>query len=85
MGPILITDASVLINLVASGVSEEILGGCGWEFHVCPDVLTEVKLLRDRETAEEHPIDLAPLFTAGLLTLVQPESEWWNRCFAAGS
>jgi hypothetical protein len=75
MGPILITDASVLINLVASGIPAEILGGCGWEFHVCPDVLAEVTLLRDRETGEEHPIDLHPLFTNGLLTLVQPESD----------
>lgn len=75
MGPILITDASVLINLVASGMPAEILGGCGWEFHVCPDVLDEVKLLRDRETGEEFPIDLSPLFTAGLLTPVQPESD----------
>jgi hypothetical protein len=75
MGPILITDATVLINLVASGIPEKILGGCGWEFHVCPDVLVEVKLLRDRETGEEHPIDLHPLFTKGLLIVVQPESD----------
>ena len=75
MGPIPSTDASVLINLVASGMPTEILGGCEWEFHVCQDVLDEVKLLRDRETGEEHPIDLSPLFTAGLLTLVQPESD----------
>lgn len=72
---ILITDASVLINIVASGIPEEILGGCGWKFHGCMDVISEVKLLRDRETSEEHPIDLGPFLTAGLLKLVQPESD----------
>lgn len=75
MGTILITDASVLINLVASGAAEEVLDGCGMEFKVCPDVVREVRTLRDRETGEEHPIDLAPLFTKGCLGLIQPETD----------
>jgi len=75
MGPILITDASVLINLVATGSAEEILSSCEWKFHVCSDVVTEVKLLRDRETGEDHPIDLGPLFAADLITLIEPESD----------
>lgn len=75
MAVVLITDASVLINLVASGAATEILAGCGWRFHVCQEVLAEVKMLRDRETGEEHPIDLSPLLTAGLLTLIEPELE----------
>ena len=74
MGPILITDASVLINLVASGAAGDILSGCGLEFKVCPDVIREVKILRDRETGEEHAIDLEPFFVAGTLERIEPET-----------
>ena len=75
MGTILITDASVLINLIASGAAGEILSGCGIEFKVCPDVIGEVKVLRDRETGEEHAIDLEEFFITGSLELIQPESD----------
>ena len=75
MRTILITDASVLINLVASGAASEILSGCGMGFQVCTEVIAEVKILRDRETGEEHPIDLEPLFAANLLTRIEPETD----------
>jgi hypothetical protein len=75
MGTILITDASVLINLVASGAAGDILSGCGVEFKACPDVIREVKVLRDRETGEEHAIDLEPFFAAGLLERIEPETD----------
>jgi predicted nucleic acid-binding protein len=75
MGTIIITDASVLINLVASGAAGDILSGCGMEFKVCPDVIREVKILRDRETGEEHAIDLEPFFTAGTLERIEPETD----------
>ena len=75
MGMILITDASVLINFAASGVAGEILTGCGMKFNVCPDVIREVKVLRDRETGEEHAIDLDPYFMDGSLERIEPESD----------
>lgn len=75
MGAILITDASVLINLVASGATENILSSCGMTFKVCPDVIREVKILRDRETGEEHAINLEPYFAAGLLERIQLETD----------
>ncbi len=75
MGTILITDASVLINLVASGAAGDILSGCGMEFKVCPDVIREVKVLRDRETGKEHAIDLEPFFTAGTLERIEPNTD----------
>lgn len=75
MGTILIADASVLINLAASGAAGEIFIGCGMEFKVCPDVIREVKVLRDRETGEEHAIDLEPFFTAGSLERIEPETD----------
>ncbi len=75
MGSIVITDASVLINLVASGVAGELLSGCGMDFKICPDVIREVRVLRDRETGEEHVIDLEPFFTVGLLERIEPETD----------
>lgn len=75
MATIVITDASVLINLVASGAAGDILSGCGMEFKVCPDVIREVKILRDRETGEEHAIDLEPFFAAGLLERIEPQTD----------
>lgn len=75
MGTILITDASVLINLVASRAAGDILSGCGMEFKVCPDVIREVKILRDRETGEEHVIDLEPFFAAGVLKRIEPQTD----------
>jgi len=75
MGTILITDASVLINLVASGAAGDVLTGCGMEFKVCPDVIREVRILRDRETGEEHAIDLEPLFADGMLERIEPQTD----------
>ena len=75
MGTILITDASVLINLVASGVAGDILSGCGMEFKVCPDVIREVKILRDRETGKEHAIDLEPFFADGSFERIEPQTD----------
>jgi hypothetical protein len=75
MGTMLITDASVLINLVASGVAGDILSGCGMDFKVCPDVIREVKILRDRETGDGHAIDLEPFFAAGLLERIEPQTD----------
>lgn len=75
MGTILITDASVLMNLAASGVAAEILSGCGMDFKVCPDVIREVKILRDRETGKEQAIDLEPFFATGLLERIEPETD----------
>jgi hypothetical protein len=44
-------------------------------FKVCPDVIREVKILRDRETGEEHAIDLEPFFAAGFLERIEPQTD----------
>jgi len=75
METIIITDASVLINLAASQVSNEILSNVGFSFAVCPDVIREVRYLRDSETGKEHSIDLNDHFEAGRLHLIEPESD----------
>lgn len=78
MPTLVITDASVLLNLLASGAAEEIFGQSGLDFAVCPSVVNEARLLRDRETGDEYPVDLEPLFKSNALRLVSPETdeEW---------
>jgi len=41
----------------------------------CQNLHTDPISLRDRETGEEHPIDLEPLFAANLLTRIEPETD----------
>lgn len=78
MPTLVITDASVLLNLLASGAAEEVLAQCGLDFVVCPNVVDEVKTLRNRDTGDEHPITLVPLLSSGALRLVRPKTdeEW---------
>lgn len=75
MEKIVITDASVLINLTASGEADEILSMIGLEFVVCPDVVREVKILRDGETGDTVPIVLESHFASGRLTLIEPDCD----------
>jgi predicted nucleic acid-binding protein len=67
----LITDTSVLLNLLAAGCAEEILAGSGREFLLCKAVAAETLVLRNRETQESHPIDLAPFIEKGLLKICE--------------
>lgn len=70
----IMSDADVLMNLLASGCLEEILSTLGSTLLVPPTVANETIYL---EEAEEHagraPIDLGPLQAAGLVTI--PELE----------
>lgn len=75
MDPVLITDTSVLLNLLATGQAERILRGGPWRFQVCPAVLAEARMLRHRETREEREVDCRPLVEAGLLAVVEPETD----------
>lgn len=63
----LITDTSVLLNLLATGCAEEIFAGSGREFWICKAVAAETLILRNRETQEVHHMDLAPFVEKGLL------------------
>jgi len=75
MGQIIITDASVLLNILASGKAGEILQGVDQQFVVCPSVVNEVKLLKDQTTGEVIPVSLAPFIDSGVLQLVEPETD----------
>lgn len=71
MDQALITDTSVLLNILATGCAEEIFGDAGWGFSVCRAVLSETLLLRNRDTQECCPAELAPFIERRLLTVLE--------------
>ncbi len=75
MKSLLLTDTSVLLNLLATQCVEEILLGSEWQFLVCKSVLEEALILRDRETQEVVSVDLSELLTKKLLQVVELETD----------
>lgn len=67
MASILIQDACVLLNLVASGRFADIAGGCDLHFAVVPEVAGETLYMRDAASGEHEPVDLQLFIARGLL------------------
>ena len=81
MKPLLITDASVLLNLLASEAFEEIAHQCGWRFVICEVVQSEVLALRNAETGEMEPVDLQRLINANLIEVVSLDVATESSCY----
>ncbi len=75
MATLLITDSSVLLNVIASGHAPSIFRMSSWQFVVCPKVAEEVKFLRHRISREVRPVELAPYFAASDLQCMAPETD----------
>jgi predicted nucleic acid-binding protein len=75
MKSLLITDTSVLLNLLATQRAEEILSGINWQFYVCKNVVEEALVLRDSETQEIVAVDLSALVTKKLLQVLELETD----------
>jgi hypothetical protein len=75
MKSLLITDTSVLLNLLATQCADQIISGSKWKFLVCKSVLKETLILRDRETQEVVSVDLSELFGKKLLQVVELETD----------
>ncbi|HTI71807.1 MAG TPA: hypothetical protein VMF06_17660 [Candidatus Limnocylindria bacterium] len=71
----LITDTSVLLNILATEHAENILEDSGWNFSICKAVLGEALVLRNRETQESLPLDLTPHIQSGRLTVCELAGE----------
>ena len=67
MASIVIQDACVLINLLASGRFEEIASGCGLSFAIASVVSRESMYLHNVDSGERETIDLKPLIEKGIL------------------
>jgi predicted nucleic acid-binding protein len=72
---VLLNDCSVLMNLLAAECITGIAEVTGWQFAICPAVQDEVKKLRDAQSGEMVPVDIAPLITSGLLQVLELSSD----------
>ena len=75
MASIVIQDACVLINLLASGRFDDIAGGCGLSIAIVSAVAKETMYLHNSDPDEREKIDLTPLFGKGILKILTAESE----------
>ena len=75
MSAVVITDASVLLNIYATGRESDILTSSGFEFFVCPAVVKEVICLKDRKTGEVEELSLSESLESGALQLLEPETD----------
>jgi predicted nucleic acid-binding protein len=72
---LLISDTSVLLNLIAGDCVQEVAEAIGCQWVICTAVRDEVKFLRDVDTGNLTPIDLAPWLADGRLQVVTELSE----------
>jgi predicted nucleic acid-binding protein len=75
MASIVIQDACVLINLLASGRFEDIASGCGLRFAVATVVAQEAMYLHNAHSGEREMIEIKPLIEKGILETLAAESE----------
>lgn len=75
MATFLITDSSVLLNVIASGHASAIFRMQSWQFVVCPKVAEEVRFLRHRVSREVRPVDLSPFFDSSEIQFMEPETD----------
>jgi predicted nucleic acid-binding protein len=67
---VLISDTSVLLNLLAADCLESVIRTTGWQFKLCSAVRDEVKKLRDPGTGKMETIDISGLLEAGILQVL---------------
>ncbi|MDB6067372.1 MAG: hypothetical protein JWR26_3580 [Pedosphaera sp.] len=75
MASVVIQDACVLINLLASGRFEDIASGCGLHFAIASVVAQESMYLHHTDSSEREIIDLQPLIQKGILETLTAQSE----------
>jgi predicted nucleic acid-binding protein len=75
MAAIVIQDACVLINLLASGRFEDIANGCGVRFAISAGVAQEALFLRNSDSGEREKIDLQHIVGCGILEILALENE----------
>jgi predicted nucleic acid-binding protein len=75
MSSIVIQDACVLINLLASARFEDIASGCDLRFAIASVVAQESMYLHNGDSGEREMIDLQSLLENGTLEILSAESE----------
>jgi predicted nucleic acid-binding protein len=72
---LLLQDACVLINLLASGRCEDIARGCGYQLVVASAVCAETLYIRDASSGDLVKIDQEPQLSSGVLEKTDLETE----------
>jgi predicted nucleic acid-binding protein len=72
---VLISDTSVLLNLLATGCIGSIAKETNCQFAICSVVRDEVKKLRNPDTGKLEPVDILPLIDSGFLAMFDVEHE----------
>lgn len=72
---LLLNDASVLLNLVATDRLAEIVAALGRQLAICSAVKEEVKKLRDPSTGEMVAVDISQFLDSGLLLVLDLDGE----------
>lgn len=75
MKPLLITDASVLVNLLATDAFEDIAHKAGWRFVICEAVQREVLALRNADTGDMEPVELQSFVESKLIEVTKLQSD----------
>jgi len=75
MASIVIQDACVLINLLASGRFADIANGCGFRFAISSGAAQEALFLRNPDSDEREKINLQQIVDRGILEIFTLESE----------
>jgi len=72
---LLISDTSVLLNLLAAECLESLSLETDFQFTICTAVRDETKTLRNATTGEAEPVDITPLVQSGLLTVLDVQTD----------
>jgi predicted nucleic acid-binding protein len=73
--PIMLQDACVLLNLVATDRFEDICAALDFQFVISTAVVSEALYLRDLSTGTREEIDLTDLINRKLLTIVSVDTD----------
>ncbi|HYJ06797.1 MAG TPA: hypothetical protein VEX43_16795 [Chthoniobacterales bacterium] len=73
--PIVLQDACVLLNLLATGCFEQLCGALDFEFVIARAAAEEALFLRDASTNENVVLDLTELVEKQLLSIVDVETD----------
>lgn len=72
---ILLSDSSVLLNLLATDCLASIAAATGWQFAICSAVPDEAKKLRDIQNGEMVEVDITHHIGSGLLQVLELSGE----------
>lgn len=81
MKAVLLNDASVLLNILATDKLREIANSIDRQIAICSAAKEEAKKLRDPTTGEMALVNLTPYIETGALLVLEPENDEEKRLY----